>query len=107
MKILRKISCVALLLALTVTGSAVSSYAAGDVALTGKVIESMDAGGYTYVQIENSGIKSWIAVPKSKIEKGKDVTFAPGAVMNNFESKTLKRTFDSIVFSSGVVEKAK
>lgn len=107
MKVLRKMSWVALLLALIVTGGVVPSGAADGQALTGKVVDSMDAGGYTYVQIESGGIKSWVAVPKTKVVNGQEIAFAPGAVMNNFESKTLKRTFDSIVFSSGVTEKAK
>jgi hypothetical protein len=72
-------------------------------ALTGKVIETMDSGGYTYVQIENSGKKTWVAVPKTKVEKGQNISFSPGAEMQNFESKTLKRKFDSIIFSGGIV----
>ncbi|NTV13260.1 MAG: hypothetical protein HGA96_04930 [Desulfobulbaceae bacterium] len=103
---MRKMSCV-LLLALTVTGSAALASAADGQGLTGKVVESMDSGGYTYVQIENGGVKTWVAVPKSKIDVGQEVSFSQGSVMHNFESKTLKRKFDSIVFSGGVIEKAK
>jgi hypothetical protein len=102
MKVLLKISFI-VLVALTLTGSAIQSYAADAQTLTGKVIESMDSGGYTYVQIENNGKKTWVAVPKTKVVKGQDITFAPGAEMGNFESKTLKRKFDSIIFSGGVI----
>ena len=104
MKVLLKISFIVLVFALTVTGSALPSYAAGDQALTGKVVQTMDSGGYTYAQIENKGVKTWVAVPKAKVVKGQNITFAPGMEMQNFESKTLKRTFDRIVFSGGVVE---
>jgi translation initiation factor 1 (eIF-1/SUI1) len=62
----------------------------------------MDSGGYTYAQIENKGKKTWVAVPKTKIVKGKNISFVPGMEMQNFESKTLKRTFDRIIFSGGV-----
>lgn len=72
--------------------------------LTGKVVETMDSGGYTYVQIENAGKKTWIAIPPTKITKGKTMTFIPGSEMQNFKSKTLNRTFDSIIFSGGVVK---
>jgi hypothetical protein len=82
---------------------AAPSYAEQAAALTGKVIETMDSGGYTYVQIENSGQKTWVAVPKTKVKKGQYISFGPGAEMRNFESKTLKRTFDTIIFSNGVV----
>lgn len=103
MKILLKISFIVLALALTATGSALPSYAADAQALTGKVVESMDSGGYTYVQIENNGKKTWAAFPKTKVVKGQDISLSPGTEMQNFESKTLKRTFDSIIFSGGVI----
>jgi hypothetical protein len=63
----------------------------------------MDSGGYTYAQIENKGVKTWVAVPKTKVIKGQNISFATGAEMQNFESKTLKRTFDRIIFSGGVI----
>jgi len=69
--------------------------------LSGKVVETMNAGGYTYVCLEKSGKKTWVAVPQMKVTVGQEMTFAPGAVMKNFPSKSLNRTFDSIVFSSG------
>jgi hypothetical protein len=102
MKVLLKIFFIVLVLALTVAGNALPSYAA-DQTLTGKVIESMDSGGYTYVQIENNGKKTWVAVPKTKVVVGQDITFSPGTEMGNFQSKTLKRTFDNIIFSGGVI----
>src|ERR1700690_2229945 len=71
-------------------------------ALTGKVVQTMNSGGYTYVEIENEGGKLWVAVPGAKVKKGDTVTFRPGALMENFESKTLNRKFDKIIFSAGI-----
>jgi hypothetical protein len=71
--------------------------------LSGKVLESMDSGGYTYVNIENAGRQTWVAVPRTKVTVGQDISFQPGAVMTNFQSKTLNRTFKTIVFSGGVI----
>jgi hypothetical protein len=104
MKVLLKMSFIALVLALTVSGSVLPSHAADAQALSGKVVQTMDSGGYTYAQIENKDGKIWVAVPKTKIVKGQKISFAPGAEMQNFESKTLKRTFDKIIFSGGVIE---
>jgi hypothetical protein len=103
MKIFLKISLITLVLSLVFTGGVLTSHAGDAPALSGKVIETMDSGGYTYAQIENNGKKTWVAVPKTKIVKGKNISFAPGMEMQNFESKTLKRTFDRIIFSSGVI----
>ena len=101
MNIFLKTALIILVAALVIPAGVHPSYA--EEALTGKVIETMDSGGYTYVQIENNGKKTWVAVSKTKVVKGQNISFMPGAEMKNFESKTLKRTFDSIIFSGGVV----
>jgi hypothetical protein len=69
--------------------------------VSGKVVETMDAGGYTYVCVEKNGKKTWVAVPQMKVAVGSQMSFQPGAVMPNFTSKSLNRIFDSIVFSGG------
>lgn len=103
MNIFLKISLVFLVLALVVPGSVLSSYAEDAPALTGKVVETMNSAGYTYVQIDDNGKKTWLAVPETKVKKGQKLSFAPGMEMQNFESKTLKRKFDRIIFSGGVL----
>jgi hypothetical protein len=66
----------------------------------------MDSGIYTYIQIQASnGKKLWVAVPKMKVTKGENMSFTPGGVMMNFESKTLNRKFDEIIFSAGPLTK--
>ncbi len=75
--------------------------------LSGKVIETMDSGGYTYVNLENSGKKVWAAVPITKVSVGQELTLQPGQEMTNFNSKSLNRTFESVIFSGGVIPTAK
>jgi hypothetical protein len=72
--------------------------------LSGKVVETMDSGGYTYVLLDNSGKRTWVAMPKTKVEKGANMSFQPGTEMENFHSKTLNRTFEKIIFSGGPVK---
>lgn len=68
-----------------------------------KVLETMDSGGYTYVHLDDGVKQDWFAVPQCVVKVGDRVTVAPGGVpMPNFESKTLKRTFDVIYFSGGL-----
>ena len=76
--------------------------AMGD-ALSGKVVETMNSGGYTYVSLENNGKKTWVAMPETKVKVGQNVTCQPGMPMDNFTSKTLKRTFDRVIFSGGLM----
>ncbi len=77
--------------------------ASADDALSGKVVETMDSGGYTYVCLEKNGKKTWVALPQTAVKVGQQLTCMPGGVMQNFTSKTLKRTFESIVFSPGIL----
>jgi len=70
----------------------------------GMVIETMDSAGYTYLLIDSGTEKTWVAIPETTIEKGTKVIYKPGMVMKNFFSKTLNRTFDSIIFSPGLTE---
>ena len=74
--------------------------------LKGKVLETMNSGGYTYINIEQDGKSTWVAVPTMQVTVGQEVSVMPGFVMNNFKSKTLDRTFGTIVFSSGLVDGA-
>jgi hypothetical protein len=73
--------------------------------IKGKVVETMNAGGYTYVCLESDGQKRWAAMPPAEVKVGETVELAPGMVMNNFRSNALDRTFDSIVFSGGLIRK--
>ncbi len=72
--------------------------------ITGKVLESSDASGYTYVKLDDGSKDGlWAAVPKTALKVGEEVTLKGCSVMNNFSSKTLKKTFDKIIFASGIV----
>lgn len=74
--------------------------------ITGKVLNTMDSGGYTYVYLQQQkGEKVWVAFPKTKVAVGKKVSLVPGEEFKNFKSKTLNRTFDRIIFSLGPVPK--
>jgi len=79
--------------------------AAGDgkVTVSGKVVQTMNAGGYSYILVEQAdNTRQWVAVSEQPVKVGADMTFLPGANMGKFESRALKRTFDSIIFAEGV-----
>jgi len=75
------------------------------IALSGQVLESMDAGGYTYVQLKNGADKVWVAIPLMKVSVGQHLTLIPGYELKNVASKALNRKFDSIIFSAGLENK--
>jgi hypothetical protein len=69
-------------------------------AVQGEVLETKDVDSYTYLRLKTASGETWAAVPKSAVKKGQHVTLANTMVMDNFESKTLKRKFDHIVFGT-------
>lgn len=71
--------------------------------LKGKVLETMDAGGYTYLNLDLPGGSRWIAIPETSIRVGEVVEVQKGIEMGEHFSKSLQRKFPSIIFSGGVV----
>jgi len=69
---------------------------------TGEVVETMDAGQYTYVQVDDGAKKIWAAAPKFAVAVGDKVVLPEGMAMRDFHSKTLNRTFDLVYFVNGV-----
>jgi DNA/RNA endonuclease YhcR with UshA esterase domain len=71
---------------------------------SGKVVQKMDASIYTYILLDDgAGNETWAAVPNTNLEIGEQITLKGGMVVRNFSSKTLNRTFDSIIFAAGVI----
>jgi hypothetical protein len=73
--------------------------------LAGRVMETMNAGGYTYINLQKDGEIVWVALPTMEVKVGDEVELIPGAQMYSFASKSLNRTFDKIIFSAGPVAK--
>ena len=69
---------------------------------TGRVVETINSNNYTYILVETEQTKRWLAAPKTALQAGQKIRFPDGALMHNFYSKSLKRTFQNILFVSGV-----
>jgi len=67
-------------------------------ALKGEVLEVRDVAPYTYLRLMTPAGQTWAAVTQAPVKKGAQVTIENPAVMENFHSKTLDKTFDKIVF---------
>lgn len=73
---------------------------------SGTVLTVIDTEMYTYIEVSGATAKDepvWLAVSKMKVAKGDAVRYGSGAVMNNFHSKTLNRTFPTITFADKVL----
>lgn len=70
---------------------------------SGTVIETMDAAGYTYVQVDSGTEKIWAAAPAFAVAVGDSVVVPEGMPMNNYHSKTLDRDFPVVYFVDSVL----
>lgn len=68
----------------------------GGAAHSGIAGEVLQGGDYTYVRIDSGGAQLWVAGLQADITAGQPVEAGQGALMQDFESKTLGRTFDTI-----------
>lgn len=71
----------------------------------GEVLETMNSGGYTYMKLETKSGEKWMAANQIEVQIGEIVYYNEDAmVMENFESKSLGKTFDKIIFADKVIK---
>ncbi|MCX6929339.1 MAG: hypothetical protein NT154_39880 [Verrucomicrobia bacterium] len=70
--------------------------------ISGKVVETMDASGYTYVRVDTGTKKVWVASTRFPVKVGDSVATTQGMGMPNYHSKTLNRDFDLVYFTGSV-----
>ena len=63
-----------------------------------KVVSVTHAAGYTYMEVELDGRNTWVAASPVNVKTGDTVSWSGGAPMQNFTSKSLRKTFDEIIF---------
>lgn len=69
----------------------------------GTVVSTIDASIYTYVEVSEGGTTQWLAGSAVKLKKGDKIRYSDGTVMKDFYSKTLDRTFPTVVFVNSIV----
>lgn len=69
-------------------------------AVKGEVLEVLEVANFTYLRLNTKEGEVWAAVVNAHVKKGARVTVENITVMNNFESKSLKKVFPSILFGS-------
>lgn len=71
------------------------------VELSGTINQTLDAGGYTYVELSDGDETVWVATYEANLSIG-DSLSATGTVNADFNSPTLNRTFDVLVLVPAV-----
>ncbi|MEW6507257.1 MAG: GW dipeptide domain-containing protein [Bacteroidota bacterium] len=62
------------------------------------IMEVIQVSDYTYLHVTDNTKQYWIAAPKAEFNVGEVVVYDRFMEMKNFESKELKKKFDSILF---------
>ncbi len=69
----------------------------------GEVVNVEQGGGYTFIEIkEKTEITFWIVVEKADVKVGDYVQFQKELVAHNFESKSLNKTFEELMFATNL-----
>lgn len=78
--------------------------AAAGSTFAGTVMETMDAGPYTYVRVEADGREIWAAANKFQVAVGEQVVVPLDMPMESFHSDTLNRDFPLIYFAGAIAK---
>lgn len=80
-----------------------SVVSAAETPLSGAVVWTVDATGYTYVELETPSGAIWAAGPRTELELGDVVRLVQASPMADFYSPTLDRRFALIYFATALV----
>ncbi|OFX58044.1 MAG: hypothetical protein A2066_16050 [Bacteroidetes bacterium GWB2_41_8] len=67
-----------------------------------KVEEVIQTSAYTYLKVNENGTENWIAVNRQEAAVGETYYYEEALEMNNFQSKELNRTFETVYFVQGL-----
>jgi hypothetical protein len=85
------------------TGPAAASQAPTAATATGTVVETMNAGNYTYVRVDTGSGEIWAAATRFNVAVGDVVVVPLEMPMQDFHSDSLDRTFEVVYFTSQIL----
>lgn len=68
----------------------------------GQVISTIRVPRYTYIEVRSNGALVWLAGPPVELLEGDIITWGDFAVMRDFKSRELDRTFAELLFVAAV-----
>ena len=68
--------------------------------VSGEVLEVRDVESFTFLRLRTDDGVTWAAVARAPVRRGSTVTIENVTVMHNVESKSLNRTFPTILFGT-------
>lgn len=68
----------------------------------GKVLEIKGVMGYKYLKVDENGTEHWVAIANAPVAVNDTIGYDKKTIMHDFESKSLDRKFEEIIFASEV-----
>ncbi len=64
--------------------------------------EVLQTSNYTYILLAVDGVETWVAGPRMEAAVGEKYFYVQNMEMENFKSKELNRTFESVIFAQSI-----
>lgn len=75
--------------------------------VSGKVLEVIDTGSFIYVALDWKGERVWATVPGVDLKVGEVISLDHATMIEkDFHSNALNRTFEKLIFASGIEGKS-
>ena len=74
--------------------------------IRGKVLEVVAAGSFIFILLDRGEQQIWATVPAVEVKVGEEVTLLNANIFNNFRSKSMNRSFDELIFATGIEGKS-
>ena len=68
--------------------------------LSGEVLEVLDVPNYTYLRLKTADADVWVAISTAPVKPGAKVTIENAELIDDFQSKSLNKTFEQIYFGN-------
>ncbi len=74
--------------------------------IRGKVMEVAGSGSFIFILLDRGEQQIWATVPAVDVKVGEEVTLLNANIFKNFRSKSMNRSFDELIFSTGIEGKS-
>lgn len=68
----------------------------------GKVLSSLDAKSFTYIEIQDGSRKLWVVAPTIAVKPGSTISYADAQVQAKYFSAGLNRELNNVLFTNRV-----
>lgn len=69
---------------------------------SGLVTDVISSAGYSYIEVTANNKTLWLAAPQNSVTKQDKISWSDGSIMHNFQSRSLDKVFEEIIFVDSI-----